>query len=137
MSKLMGFLTRVDNAISGAVEKIFRVRSAVQLVDIAILLKRAVSSSEIKLPYDTYVPDRWTVLLPEQMYDEMEPLLTVFSVEAERYLHDYIQPKGYRTVRRIKVAFEKNGMASKNKVVVRGALSRMRGGENVEPRDHR
>ena len=133
----MGFLTRVDNAILGAIEKVFRVKRPLQPIDVAILLKRAVSSSEIKLPYDTYIPDRWTVLLPEQMYDDVKALLTAFNAEVERYLNDYIQPKGYKTVQGIKVLFDRNSAARNNEVLIRGAFSKARGDDHNERTDHK
>ena len=82
----MNLLTRVDLAIGGVMDKIFTLRGECQPLDLARLLRRAVTTNERKTLKSVYAPNRYTILLTDQDMARIEPIKNEIMEDLELVL---------------------------------------------------
>ncbi len=90
----MTYLTRMDLAVGGVLERVFRLRRRYQPVDMAHLLLRTVKRSQRRTLETTYVANSYLVQACPDDLERLEPIRAEILADLEQVVRDYLERQG-------------------------------------------
>ncbi len=102
----MGVLRCFERVIATIVEGLFRFGSKKEPGELAVMLEHMVSSSAQRIPDATFVPNNYTIKVPENWYVGLGDLVGPLQNELREHVEQYCAARGYNSVGRVSVRIE-------------------------------
>lgn len=99
----MDVLTSAETFVSLVVERLVVPRRCFQPCELASLLRKSILHNRHRLPFDTFVPNRFLISLPPDDYRRMKPLLGEIIDDLSAYIIDYVEKMNFKTVEAISI----------------------------------
>ena len=103
----MGRITKIEEKLAQLVEKPFRDKHAFDPLSIEITIKRLIEGQKKNILGKIVVPNSFSIVINERVYDEYELFFDSFRNSLKQSLHEWIHEKGYEVVNDMTFQFKK------------------------------